>query len=81
MNPMNNVSFAEINALIEEYRDRCLWFLAPRYTPTTPDEAMRTLNLIERYGGVEVVNPATGEILGRSPIGSPEEVGAARVTP
>ena len=48
--PMNNVSFAEINALIEEYRDRCLWFLAPRYTPTTPDEAMRTLNLIERYG-------------------------------
>lgn len=50
MNPMNNVSFAEINALIEEYRDRCLWFLAPRYTPTTPDEAMRTLNLIERYG-------------------------------
>ena len=46
---MNNVSFDEINALIEKYRDRCLWFLAPRYIPTIPDEAMRTLNLIERY--------------------------------
>ena len=47
---MNNVSFDEINALIEKYRDRCLWFLAPLYIPATPDEALRTLNLIERYG-------------------------------
>lgn len=40
----------EINALVEEYRDRCLWFLKPDFTPTTPDEALRALDLIERYG-------------------------------
>ena len=36
--------------LIEEYRDRCLWFLRADYMPTTPEEARRVLDLIERYG-------------------------------
>lgn len=36
--------------LIEEYRDRCLWFLRPDYLPGTPEEARRVLDLIERYG-------------------------------
>ena len=36
--------------LIEEYRDRCLWFLRPDYMPSTPDEARQVLDLIERYG-------------------------------
>ena len=36
--------------LIEEYRDRCLWFLRSDYMPGTPEEARRVLELIERYG-------------------------------
>ncbi len=36
--------------LIEEYRDRCLWFLRPDYVPQTPEECRRILDLIERYG-------------------------------
>jgi hypothetical protein len=39
-----------VAALIEEYRDRCLWFLRPDYFPTTPEEIERVLALIERYG-------------------------------
>ena len=47
---MNSCTFVEINELVEEYRDRCLWFLKPGFFPTTPEEALRTLALIERYG-------------------------------
>jgi hypothetical protein len=36
--------------LVEEYRDRCLWFLRADYMPETPEEARRVLDLIERYG-------------------------------
>jgi hypothetical protein len=47
---MNSSSFNEINVLVEEYRDRCLWFLKPEYFVNTHDEALRVLDLIERYG-------------------------------
>lgn len=40
----------QVAALVEEYRDRCLWFLRPNYLPTTPEETRRVLELIERYG-------------------------------
>jgi len=36
--------------LVEEYRDRCLWFLRKDYVPETRDEILRVLELIERYG-------------------------------
>ncbi len=36
--------------LIEEYRERCLWFLRPDYAPKTTAEIVRVLDLIERYG-------------------------------
>ena len=36
--------------LIEEYRDRCLWFLREDYVPTTDVEIRATLDFIERYG-------------------------------
>ena len=42
--------FDDINALAEEYRDRCLWFLKPGFFAGTPEEAFRILDLIERYG-------------------------------
>lgn len=37
-------------ALIEEYRERCLWFLRPDYVPKTVSEIIKVLDLIERYG-------------------------------
>ena len=40
----------ELAELIEECRDRCLWFLRPDYMPKTPEEVRRVLDLIERYG-------------------------------
>lgn len=40
----------EINSLIEEYRDRCLWFLRPDYKPESTGEILQVLDLIERYG-------------------------------
>lgn len=47
---MNSPSLDEINVLVEEYRDRCLWFLKPDFTARTPAEALQALDLIERYG-------------------------------
>ena len=45
------MSIAEqVAELVEEYRDRCLWFLRPDYLPTTPEETYRVLDWIERYG-------------------------------
>ena len=40
----------QMATLVEEYRDRCLWFLRPDYSPTTPEEMRHVLELIERYG-------------------------------
>ena len=40
----------KLAALIEDYRDRCLWFIRPDYMPSRPEEARRVLDLIERYG-------------------------------
>lgn len=39
-----------IAVLVEQYRDRCLWFLRPDYLPSTREEVLRALDLIERYG-------------------------------
>ena len=39
-----------VNALVEEYRARCLWFLREGYYPQTPAEACRVLESIERHG-------------------------------
>ncbi len=39
-----------INHLVDEYRDRCLWFLRKDYYPSTREEQERVLTLIQRYG-------------------------------
>jgi len=39
-----------IQRLVEDYRDRCLWFLRKDFMPTTAEEILRTLEQIERYG-------------------------------
>ncbi len=41
---------AAVDALVEEYRGRCLWFLRPDYRPTTREDRLRALDYIERNG-------------------------------
>lgn len=40
----------QVIQLTEDYRDGCLWFLDARYVPSTEQEALRLLALIERHG-------------------------------
>ena len=40
----------QLYQLIEEYRDRCLWFLRVDYYPESLDSALRALDYIRRYG-------------------------------
>lgn len=39
-----------VRRLVDEYRDRCLWFLRANYYPEGRDEILRTLDYVERYG-------------------------------
>ena len=39
-----------INALVDEYRVRCLWFLRPDYYPATLEDRLRVLDYVQRYG-------------------------------
>jgi hypothetical protein len=39
-----------LRSLIDDYRFRCLWFLAPDYYPATDAEVVRVLAAIERHG-------------------------------
>jgi hypothetical protein len=43
---------AMVNAIVDEYRARCLWFLRPDYYPATLEERLRALGYIERHGDV-----------------------------
>ena len=47
-----------VNALVDEYRVRCLWFLREDYYPLTPTEACRVLESIERHGDVTAFRKA-----------------------
>ena len=39
-----------LRPLIDEYRDRCLWFLREDYCPANVAQALRVLDYIERHG-------------------------------
>jgi len=41
---------AEIENLVEKYRDQCLWFLRQDFIPRNTEEILHVLDLIERYG-------------------------------
>lgn len=43
-------SAAAVNALVDEYRTRCLWFLRPDWYPATLEDRLRALEYIERRG-------------------------------
>ena len=42
-----------VHRLVDEYRDRCLWFLRADYYPEGRDDILRTLGYVERYGDRE----------------------------
>lgn len=48
----------DITRLVDENRDRCLWFLAPDFLPTDDESAIRALRYMERYGGKAVFEQA-----------------------
>lgn len=39
-----------IDALVDDYRDRCLWFLRPDFYPRTLEQKLRVLKYTQRYG-------------------------------
>jgi hypothetical protein len=39
-----------VDRLVDEYRERCLWFLRPDYYPSTTEERLRALAYIQRHG-------------------------------
>ena len=47
-----------VSALVDEYRESCLWFLRKDYYPHTPYEACRVLEQIERHGDVAAFRKA-----------------------
>jgi len=61
MNPTDDDLRRQVNQLVDEYRDRCLWFLRADYYPTDLSEVLRTLDCIRRYGDREAFRRA-GEL-------------------
>jgi len=53
-------SEASFRAFVDDYRPRCLWFLAADYYPTTPDERVAVLRLIEQHGDRAAFRRAAG---------------------
>jgi hypothetical protein len=47
-----------LRALVDEYRDHCLWYLRRDYYPATRDEGLRVLDAIERHGSVQAFRRA-----------------------
>ena len=54
---MNEVPEA-VDRLVDEYRQRCLWFLRSEYYPVTDTERLQVLEYIERYGDREAFRRA-----------------------
>ena len=47
-----------VDALVDEYRQRCLWFLRENYYPATREERLRVLDYIQRHGDLEAYRRA-----------------------
>ena len=45
--------YAEIDSLVEQYRDMCLWFSPRDYYPSTDETRLKVLHDIERHGDRE----------------------------
>ena len=49
---------AALRELVDDYRDRCLWFLRRDYYPATAEEARGVLDSIQRHGDCEAFRRA-----------------------
>ena len=49
---------AEVRSLVDDYRERCLWFVRADYYPSTPDEILRVLRWIFARGDREAFQRA-----------------------
>ena len=49
---------ARVNALVDEYRARCLWYLREDFYPETFAQACRVLEAIQRHGDAEAFQKA-----------------------
>ena len=58
MNDDERAVMQSVNALVDEYRTRCLWFLREDFYPQTPADALRVLDYIERHGDVTAFRKA-----------------------
>jgi hypothetical protein len=58
MNEQEKAVMQSVNALADEYRTRCLWFLREDFYPQTPNDALRVLDYIERHGDVAAFQKA-----------------------
>jgi hypothetical protein len=47
-----------VDALVDRYRARCLWFLREDYYPRTREERSRVLDAIQRHGDCEAFRRA-----------------------
>lgn len=48
--PEADAALRALRVLVDEYRDRCLWFLRRDYYPVTTADAQRVLDAIQRHG-------------------------------
>lgn len=58
MNENTTAVMRSVNALVDDYRASCLWFLREDYYPQTLAEACRVLESIERHGNVTAFRKA-----------------------
>jgi len=49
---------SEVRSLIDDYRERCLWFVRPDYYPSSSDEVLRVLRWIRARGDKEAFQRA-----------------------
>ena len=49
---------AALDAMVDEDRDRCLWFLRSAYYLATDAERLKVLGYMERYGDLEAFRRA-----------------------
>jgi len=47
-----------VDALVDQYRHRCLWFLREDYYPATDPERLKVLDYIQRHGDSEAFRRA-----------------------
>lgn len=59
MNNENNRIQQEVNALIDQYRTRCLWFIKEDYYPAGREDTLKILDYIKRYGDREAFHQAS----------------------